>query len=297
MPRAAKAGPGRGEGRENGRMNTRKPDDAPDLTRVLDGWTPKPGRGAATPDPTRVLDGWKPAAGVRGPLPADVQPGTRALPAEPARLPEGLDLRGSARAAKRGRADDVVDAVWKPSAQVRQAALDAGAAPADADWQPSRSGAFGPALSPRLLAEWKPGAWIGAVRQVFESVARVVNTPQGPVVDSWPPHVLLALWPPQSAAQPFLDRWPQRVALSAVAHDDAPLELLKLMPDDAELWLAEHDIDWVLIGEAVMLHEPALRDFQLKELRRFVEAERQATWERANKAYRLPGTGQPLERV
>jgi hypothetical protein len=281
-------------------MNTRKPDDDPDLTRVLDGWTPAPGRGAATPDPTRVLDGWKGGrAAVRSPLPADVQPALRVRPAEaaPAQLPDGLDLRGSARAARRFADDDVVDAVWKPSAQVRQAALDAGAAPAGPDWQPSRPGAFGPALSPRVLAAWKPGAWIGAVRQVFESVARVVSTPQGPVVDSYPPHVLLALWPPQSPAQPFLDRWPQRIALSAVAREQAPLELLKLVPDGGELWLAEHEIDWVLIGEAVMLHEPALREFQLKELRAFVEAERQATWERANKAYRLPGTGQPLERV
>jgi hypothetical protein len=281
-------------------MNTLKPDDDPDLTRVLDGWTPAPGRGAATTDPTRVLDGWKPAAaGARGPLPADVQPALRAGPAEPApaQLPAGLDLRGPTRAARRFADEEVVDAVWKPSAQVRQAALDASAPPAGPDWQPSRPGALGAAPAPRVLAAWKPGAWIGAVRQVFESVARVVNTPQGPVVDSYPPHVLLALWPPQSPAQPFLDRWPQRAALSAVAFDRAPLALLELVPEGGELWLAEHDIDWVLIGEAVLLHEPALREFQLKELRAFVEAERQATWERANKAYRLPGTGQPLERV
>jgi len=47
----------------------------------------------------------------------------------------------------------------------------------------------------------------------------------------------------------------------------------------------------------VLLHEPGLRDFQLKELRAFVDAERQSTWERANKAYKLPASGQPIERI
>jgi hypothetical protein len=40
-----------------------------------------------------------------------------------------------------------------------------------------------------------------------------------------------------------------------------------------------------------------LRDFQLKELRAFVEAERLAVWERVNKAYKLSAPGQPIERL
>jgi hypothetical protein len=66
---------------------------------------------------------------------------------------------------------------------------------------------------------------------------------------------------------------------------------------ERQLWLAEHDIDWALAGEAVLLHDPGLREFQLKELRAFVDAERLANYERLNHAYRLPAAGQPIERV
>lgn len=272
----------------------------PDPTRVLDGWKPAPGRADAGADPTRVLDGWRPSPNPAAAPPFDPQPQWPAAPhaAAPAPLPDALDLRTPLRASK-WKTDDVtdVDAVWRPSAAVRQAALDATATPDDPDWQPSQPGLLARALPPRVLAGWKPQAWIGAVRPVFGAVAQVLNTEQGPVVDTFAPHLLLALWPPQTLQHPFLDRWPQRVLLSAVARDDAPRLLLELIPPDAELWLAEHDLDWALIGEAVLLHEPGLRDFQLKELRAFVDGQRQATWERVNRAYRLPATGQALERL
>jgi len=124
-------------------------------------------------------------------------------------------------------------------------------------------------------AVWKRGAQVGAVKSVFDSVARVVSTAQAPVVDACRPQVLL------SPMQP----------------DEAGAELLKCLPPQAEPWLGEHDIDWGLVGEAVLPHEPGLRDFQLKELRTFVDAERQCPWERANKAYKLPASGQPIERI
>ena len=280
-----------------------KPSDE-DLTRVLDGWVPGAGRGANV-DPTRVLDGWRPDAAPGSarsdkPLPPvdELQPhrAPQRDAVEDATLPKDLNLKVSTRYSKWDTTDVTdVDAVWKPSDFVARAAEETAV---DATWQPGAITTSvrkaGPA---RVLAAWKPGAWVGAVKPVFDSVARVVSTPQGPVVDTYPPHVLLALWAPQNMTTPFLDRWPLRALLSPVAPDDAGAELLKHLPPDAELWLAEHDIDWGLIGEAVLLHETGLRDFQLKELRAFVEAERQATWERANKAYRLPASGQPIERV
>lgn len=305
MPGRGVAVGGAGRSRDNDAMS-KSPSDDEDLTRVLDGWKPAPGRGDPAADPTRILDGWKvdPNAGTRASTSAtaapEITPRARLSRPDPAkaRLPDDLDLRVPTRFSKFD-SDDVtdVDAVWTPSAEVMQAGQKPGEPPPDADWQPSEHGALARALPPRVLASWKPGAWIGAVRQVFDSVARVVSTAQGPVVDTYPPHVLLALWPPQSPAAPFLDRWPQRVLLSAVSREAAAEELLRHLPADAELWLGEHDIDWATIGEAVLLHEPGLRDFQLKELRAFVDAERQAAWDHANKAYRLPASGQPIERV
>jgi hypothetical protein len=150
---------------------------------------------------------------------------------------------------------------------------------------------------PRLLEAWKPRAWIGAIKPVFGSVAQVSSSEHGPVVDTFEPHVLLALWPPQTMEIPFLDRFPARVLLSAVKPEDAGEALLACIPPDAELWLSEFDIDWALAGDAVLLHEPGLREFQLRELRAFVDAERKATFDRVNAAYRLPGAGQPIERL
>ena len=288
--------------RDNPTMSSKKSDDQ-DLTRVLDGWVP--GGRDETVDPTRVLDGWRPDAGLDGrkadrslPQAEEVQPRRPNVRPDPetGRLPQGLNLNVPTRYSKWDTSDVTdVDAVWKPSDFVARAAEQA---PVESDWQPGAiSTNVRKPAHPRVLSAWKPGAWIGAMKSVFDSVARVVGTPQGPVVDTYPPHVLLALWAPQSMVAPFLGRWPLRALLSPVQPDDAAEELLRWLPPEAELWLGDHDIDWGLVGEAVLLHEPGLRDFQLKELRAFVDAERQATWEHVNKAYRLPASGQPIERL
>lgn len=283
-------------------MSSKKSDDDP--TRVLDGWVPG-GRTDPGADPTRVLDGWKPATALDGakldpslPQVDELQARRKSARPDPesGRLPKDLDLKVPTRYSKWDTSDVTdVDAVWKPSDFVARAADER---PVESDWQPGAiSTNVRKPQHPRVLTAWKPGAWVGAVKSVFDSVARVVSTAQGPVVDTYPPHVLLALWAPQNMTSPFLDRWPLRVLLSPVQPDEAGAELLKYLPPQAELWLGEHDIDWGLVGEAVLLHEPGLRDFQLKELRAFVDAERQATWERANKAYKLPASGQPIERI
>lgn len=279
------------------------PKDNDDPTRVLDGWVPGGGRGNPNDDPTRILDGWSPAAAAAPRIDPSLPvieawqpsaPGALPKPEDTA-LPQDLNLHVSTRYSKFDTSDVTdVDAVWQPRSFDANAANDAARKP---DSQLGDFDVLHRRATPRVLPAWKPLAWIGAVRTVFGSVAQVVSTPQGPVVDTFAPHVLLALWEPQNIDHPFLDRFPQRVLLSAVAPEDAGEELLKFLPPDAELWLAEHDIDWALAGEAVLLHEPGLRDFQLKELRAFVEAERLAVWERVNKAYKLPATGQPIERL
>ncbi len=87
-----------------------------------------------------------------------------------------------------------------------------------------------------------------------------------------------------------LDGWtPDGARIGATQRQD--------LPPDAEIRVGEPEIDWALAGEAVLLHEPGLRDFQLKELRALVEAEKLANCDRLNAAYKLPASGQPIERI
>jgi len=265
-------------------MSSKNSDD--DLALVLDGWSADAGR-VKTPAQTELP--------LADEVDAQVQRAARPDPAR-SRLPDDLDLNVPTRFSKWDNRDVTdVDAVLKPiEAVARSSYGDLDAAP----WQP---GALSTSVRkppvPGVLDAWKPGCWIGAAKNVFGAVASVVSSAQGPVVDTYAPHVLLALWPPQNMQQPFLARWPQRVLLSAVPAEDAGAELLKFLPTGAEVWVTEPDIDWALLGEAVLLHEPGLRDFQLKELRAFVDAEKLAHWERLNKAYKLPASGQPIERI
>lgn len=164
------------------------------------------------------------------------------------------------------------------------------------DTQPALRSALARAADPRLLTVWKPGAWCGATREVFDAVTEFVSTPTGPAVETYPPHRLLALWPPQGLDAPLLDRWPQLVRLGAVDAEAAGAALLQLLPPEAELWLIHQDIDWALVAELVLHHDAGLRPFQLQGLRDFVEAERDTRFARLNSDYRPSGAGGEVER-
>jgi len=164
-------------------------------------------------------------------------------------------------------------------------------------WQPDAQALqLRPARNPRVLAQWQPGAWAGAVREVFDGTTEFVTTANGPAVETYPPHRLLLLWPPLNLAAPLPGRWPRQVRLSAApAHQAAEL-LLALMPDDALLWLspepdASQAADWALAAEIVLHHEPALRPFQITGLRAFIDAEREATFTGLNADYHQPVVG------
>ena len=164
-------------------------------------------------------------------------------------------------------------------------------------WQPDAQALqLRPAHNPRVLAAWQPGAWSGAVREVFDSTTEFVTTANGPAVETYPPHRLLLLWPPLNLAAPLPGRWPRQVRLSAApAHQAADL-LLALMPDDALLWLqpeadARHAADWALAADILLHHAPALRPFQVTGLRAFIDAEREASFARLNADYHQPLAG------
>lgn len=187
------------------------------------------------------------------------------------------------------QASDVVASQWDA------ASLDA----AQPVWQPDAQALqLRPAQHPRLLTQWQPGAWTGAVRQVFDSTTEFVTTANGPAVETYPPHRLLLLWPPLTLAAPLPARWPQQVRLSAVAARDAPAALIDGLPGDAMLWLLTDagDVDWTLAAEIALHHQPALRPFQVTGLRAFLDTEREATYARLNADYHQPEAGGPVIR-
>lgn len=150
--------------------------------------------------------------------------------------------------------------------------------------------------NPRVLAAWRPGAWTVAQRRVLEASTEVVQTLQGPVVETHPPQHLVALWPPQGLDVPVLGRWPQRAMLVPAESERAAEAALPWVPDEAEIWVAPVDIDWGLVGNVVLHHDATLQPFQLTGLRAFVEAERLATYDRVNDAYSVPEPGHPPTR-
>ena len=195
---------------------------------------------------------------------------------EPAAPPDQASLNHSTR-----QASDQAAASWQ--AETRRQAEPA--------WQPDAQSLQLRRASPaRLLAQWQPGAWTGAVREVFESTTEFVKTASGTAVETYPPHRLLLLWPPQRLDAPLLGRWPQQVRLSAVPADQAGEALLLGVPEPELLWLNPHetDVDWALAAEIVLHHEPALRPFQSTGLRAFIETEREASFARLNADYQRP---------
>lgn len=193
--------------------------------------------------------------------------------------------------------DEAVRGARDLAASRRQAEAAAGAAPG---WQPDlQTLQLRRASHPRVLGAWQVGAWIGAVRQVFDSTTEFVRSADGnPTVETWPPHRLLLLWPPQRLDAPLLGRWPHRVRLSAVSRDEAPEALLAEVPGDAPLWLHDggRDIDWALAAEIVLHHEPALRPFQVEGLRNFIGTEREASYAQLNAGYQPTAGGATARR-
>lgn len=160
-------------------------------------------------------------------------------------------------------------------------------------WQPDPAALQLRAASlPRLLPQWQPAAWVGAVRLVFDSATEFVQSASGPTVETYPAHRLLLLWPPLPQAG-LPGRWPQRAQLLAVPAREVGMAALAQLPDDALLWLMPNTegIDWALGAELVLHHLPTLRPYQMDRLRDFITAERAADFARLNDHYHQPAPG------
>lgn len=283
------------------------PAGADDPTRLLDGWQPG-GGGRRDEDITRTLDGWQPGApprpaarsADRGPAPGPGPRGRR--PADDditdiedvRELTDLSDLHGAIDEQRRTQAQtDAQDSGWQPTA------LDIGTPPTrtlDDAWQPGRLVQARRRL-PGERAVWQPGCWVGVARQVCGPQTEFGASADGrPVVESYPPQMLVAAWPPQGLDQPFLGRWPAQVQLCGIEPDEAPAALLGWLPPGAPLWVSDQDVDWALLAEVVLHHDPSLKPFQLRELRRFADEARDAAFERLNRAYAPAAPGAPVAR-
>ncbi|MEK8025515.1 hypothetical protein [Pseudaquabacterium rugosum] len=167
------------------------------------------------------------------------------------------------------------------------------------DWQPDlRAIGLRAALDPRVCTPWRPGAWIGAARTVVEASTELVNTPQGPLVDSRPALRLLVLWAPPDAAAPRPARWPQQLRLQPEDGRSTADQLLALLPATAELWLdpADADLDWALLAEIALHHDSGLRPAEREALRALIARERDRGWARLNDDYVSAGPGEAVQR-
>ena len=227
---------------------------------------------------------------------------------QPAQRGAGRAPGGRSRHGQSWQADDVEDVVDLSLTAARQAA-----APRRPDADVLQLQRPATSRDVRWLTQWQPGAWIGAVRWVIAARTELVNSAQGPVVDSHPPQALLLLWPPQTPDAPARDRWPTRLWLGDGSPAAAAACLLASLDDSADapaptgsarradmppapacLWLdpqAEHTVDWALAAEALLLHHNQLLPHQLAGLRQFIDEERARCFARLNQLYSTTAGG------
>jgi hypothetical protein len=268
-------------------------------------------------DPTHLLDDWKPFEPAR-PMVAPPELDLSALRAETDRRPEPrLDAERLARLKKRGfQMDDVEDVdapeivvpvVGAPAA-LDIAGIDEALSAAAGLAHRQRPVAEPPRIDslprdevvaePRLLRQWQPGCWTGVRRKLSGASTELLKDAEGhPFIETHPPQWLLAVWPPQGLDVPLLGRWPDRALLVGAQQSQAAdrLVLQQAVPEQAPLWIGELDADWPLIAELVLLHDAALKPFQLETLRALIEEERLARFARLNNAYE-PGGGSGAQR-
>lgn len=141
-----------------------------------------------------------------------------------------------------------------------------------------------PRFGGRLMRRHKPGMWIGAVRRAFGPNVGAVG--DSGIIDTHPPHYLIALWKPLRWNEPFLPRWPSKASLVEPDEAAGVAELLREVPKKEQLWLVEHELDWALIADIVMLCEATIEPYQRTALQAFARSARQATVASIRASYR-----------
>ena len=133
----------------------------------------------------------------------------------------------------------------------------------------------------RLARQHEAGAWVGAIRQAFDSVNE--QTPQG--VDRFPPHYLVAVWEPPKEGQLLLSRWPAVAAIASPDAQAALLELVSHVPAPARVWLTDDAVDWALVAEIELRTDRHLAAYHRRELEAFIASCRKADTQSIARAY------------
>ncbi len=134
-----------------------------------------------------------------------------------------------------------------------------------------------PVIDSRIAAHPAPGVWIGAVRRAIGPVAQVTPTDQGDMIETHPPHYLVAIWAPLRDDEAHLRRWPDSVSVALGDHEGAIDELVRNLPEGARVWVTPQEIDWAGIAEIAMLSEGGrFTPEHYRELERFIAQERDA---------------------
>lgn len=118
----------------------------------------------------------------------------------------------------------------------------------------------------RLSARCGDDTWVGACVRVVEAARR-----EGPdTVERTPDHYLAAAWAPGAPRS----RWPDAVVIGSPAADNALGGLLRHVPPDAKLFLADLDsVDAGLAARILLAADRNLEPYQREGIAAFVAAE------------------------
>ncbi len=121
-------------------------------------------------------------------------------------------------------------------------------------------------LAQRLSARCGDDAWIGACVRVVEAARREGASS----VERTPDHYLAAAWAPGAPRS----RWPDAVVIGSPAADDALELLLRHVPGEAKLFLADLDaVDVALAARILLAADRNLEPYQRDGIAAFVAAE------------------------
>lgn len=121
-------------------------------------------------------------------------------------------------------------------------------------------------LAQRLSARCGDDAWIGACVRVVEAARREGASS----VERTPDHYLAAAWAPGAPRS----RWPDAVVIGSPAADDALELLLRHVPGEAKLFLADLDaVDAGLAARILLAADRNLGPIERKGIAAFVAAE------------------------
>ena len=121
----------------------------------------------------------------------------------------------------------------------------------------------------RLAPHWRDGCWTA---MIVKAVPAATHEENGALVRT-PDHYVVAAWAPADGPALLL---PEAAAIASPDAERALLELARIVPGDAPLYLAGPDrVDALLAAEVVLAADRNLEPYQRAGLEAFVEHQKQ----------------------